>query len=81
MPLYATETILAQKPTLIGLFGLVIVQIQSQEMNALPKTTISVKRAKHVFSRVRIPLILCFPMHFSSACKTNNWGIGITVEL
>ena len=52
MPLYATETFLAQKQSLMGR---VIVQIQAPKMNAKPrKITFTVKKVPHVFLKAGI---------------------------
>ena len=59
MPLYATETFHAQKPSLMIM---IIVQIQAPKMNAKPrKITFTVKKVPHVFARVRILLFFIFP--------------------
>ena len=67
MPFYATEILIAQKRIRISNISnlfMIIVQNQAPGMNAKPrKPIIFAKRAKHVFSMVRIPLF------FYTACK------------
>ena len=62
MPLYATETLIVQKQYLSFLIIfwdliMIIVQIQAPKMNAKPRKAIFiVKRAKHVYVKVRYSL-------------------------